>query len=75
MHKALKLLNPDNPVEALIGVTEKLYNQLPANFTTKTIVTIGTSLGMKESTVKVFLKRNVGKLFEKIERNTYEKAF
>lgn len=75
MHKALKLLNPDNPVEALIGVYERLYKELPANFTTKTIVTIGTTLGMKESTVKVFLKRNLGKLFEKIERNTYEKAF
>jgi hypothetical protein len=75
MHKALKLLNPDNPVEQLIGVNEKLYKLLPTHFTTKTIVTIASTLNIKESSAKVFLKRNIGKLFEKLERNTYEKTY
>jgi len=75
MHKALKLLNPDNPVEQLIGINEKLYKLLPTHFTTKTIVTIASTLNIKESSAKVFLKRNIGKLFEKLERNTYEKTY
>lgn len=75
MNKAIKILAPETPADKLQGTWLQLFNQLPANFTTKTIVTQAGILGIKESNCKVFLLRQEGKLFRKLERGEYEKLF
>lgn len=75
MNKAIKILAPETPADKLQGNWEKLFNQLPANFSTKTIVTMAGILGIKEGSCKVFLLRQEGKLFRKLERGEYEKLF
>lgn len=75
MNKAIKILAPETPADKLQGHWEKLFTMLPANFSTKTIVTAAATLGIKESACKVFLLRQEGKLFRKLERGEYEKLF
>lgn len=73
MQKAVKILNPETPLDKLPDNYRRLYDQLPYSFTAKTLVTMAVTLGIKEGTSKVFLIRQAGKLFEKIGRNNYEK--
>lgn len=75
MNKAIKILAPETPADKLQGNWDKLFKDLPSNFTTKTIVTMAGNLGIKESNCKVFLLRQEGKLFRKLERGEYEKLF
>jgi hypothetical protein len=75
MHKAGKVLNPETPVDKLNENYKLMYDSLPQQFSTKTMLQIAVTFGIKEGSAKVFLSRQDGKLFQKIERNVYEKMF
>jgi hypothetical protein len=73
MHKALKILSPETPVDKLTDQWREVYGKLPTNFTTKTFVTISTENGITEASAKMFLHRNIKKLFDKVKQGEYEK--
>lgn len=73
MLKALKLLNPDTPLDKLDEKWQAVYNKIPVVFTTKTLVTICSDFGIKESAAKMFLQRQLKKLFTMIKHGEYEK--
>jgi hypothetical protein len=73
MHKALKLLSPDSPVDKLTPQWQETYAALPVTFTTATFVTVARNFGIKESAAKVFLVRNIKKLFTLVKHGEYEK--
>lgn len=75
MHKTLKILSPETPVDRLQPHLERFYRALPVAFSTKLAIQKGEELGMKESAIKVFLIRQTGKIFHQIERGSYEKMF
>lgn len=75
MHKAGKILTPETPLDKLQEVYRKLYDTLTQSFTSKALIINAVNLGIKESAAKMFLNRYEGKIFQKIERNTYEKMF
>lgn len=75
MHKASKILAPETPLDKLQDVYKSLYEVLPQSFSTKTLIQLAVTLGIKEGSAKVFLGRQDGKLFHKMERNVYEKMF
>ena len=75
MQKAIKILNPDTPVDRLQGQWEKLYNSLDVSFTAKTLVATAATFLIKEGSAKSFLHRQTGKLFAKTDKNSYEKMF
>lgn len=75
MNKAIKVLAPETPADKLQGKWKQLFDQLPENFSTRTIVTMAVTLGLKEAQTKVFLGRQEGKLFRRIGRGEYEKIF
>ena len=62
-----------NPVEKLEKIKQKIYNNLPEQFTTQTGVKTAIELGIKERTFKTLLKNK--ELFEKISHGLYEKRF
>lgn len=73
MHKALRLLSPETPIDKLNDTWQDIYRELPVTFTTKTAVTIGEKHGQKETAIKMFLQRNIKKLFDKVRQGEYEK--
>lgn len=73
MHKALKLLSPETPIDKLSDQYQEIYRKLPAMFTTKTLVTLASDSGIKDSAAKMFLMRNINKLFAKLANGEYEK--
>jgi hypothetical protein len=73
MHKALKILTPETPLDNLQAQWSKLYNTLPVEFTSKEFEVLAASLGLKVPASKSFLLRNSGKLFKQIGRGTWEK--
>lgn len=73
MHKALKILTPETPLDKLEPHWVKLYTALPVEFETRELVVLSASFGIKEASSKTFLVRNTGKLFQKIDRGRYEK--
>ncbi len=75
MHKAGKLLTPETPIDKLQDIYQQLYEALPESFSTKSFIQVAVTLGIKEGSAKVFLGRQEGKLFQKMERNVYEKMF
>lgn len=75
MHKASKLLSPETPLDKLQDNYKLFYDSLPPSFSTKTCITVGVTFGLKEGAVKMFLTRNLGKLFIRTDKNTYEKEF
>ncbi len=78
MNKALKILIPETPADKLQAPYDKIYAQLPNNFTMKTVIAIAATFSIKESTIKSFVRRNTGfknNIFIEISRNSYEKAF
>lgn len=74
MNKALKVLIPETPLDKLQAPYDKFYAQLPVMFTMKTAVTMAVTFGIKESACKMFLRRQVGKIFDQVARNEYEKV-
>lgn len=75
MHKATKILQPETPVDKLKKPWDKLYAALPGYFALKNAISIADKIGIKESAVKMFLKRNEKELFTLIERGVYEKIY
>lgn len=49
------------------------YDKLPEEFTRKKALKIGFEMGRSENTTTAFLKRNVGRLFERTEIGYYKK--
>lgn len=75
MHKASKILTPETPLDKLNEVHQKIYDQLPASFSSNTFIQVCVTFGLKESAAKMFLTRQLGKIINKADRNTYEKIF
>ena len=73
MHKALKILAPESPIDKLSEVWQQIYAELPHSFSTKTFVTIAKQRNISEAAAKVFLQRNIKKLFDKVRQGEYEK--
>jgi len=73
MHKALKLLSPETPLDKLTEQWAKIYELLPTCFSSQTFVTLATTNGVKQGAAKMFLQRNTKKLFNLINRGEYEK--
>jgi hypothetical protein len=73
MHKALKLLVPETPVDRLQPPFDTFFAQLPASFTIKTAIELGEPLKLKERSVRMFISRHLKSLFAQIERGSYEK--
>ena len=73
MHKALKLLAPETPLDKLSPQWQDVYNALPTNFTTATFVACAGNYSIKPTTAKSFLVRQVKKLFAIIKHGEYEK--
>jgi len=72
MNKALKILSPETPIDKLKSPYDKLYADLPKQFTTKAGLLIADKHKVKESTFKLWLKRNKD-IFTVLDRGTYEK--
>lgn len=75
MQKAVKLLVPETPVEKLQKPHIDLYNGLGEAFTTKTAVAVGETFGMSPGAVKMFLKRQINKLFNQTGVGEYSKIY
>jgi hypothetical protein len=73
MHKALKILAPESPVDKLNDTWQRIYSELNPSFSTKTFVTIAKQHNISEAAAKVFLQRNIKKLFDKVRQGEYEK--
>ena len=72
MNKALKVLNPETPIDKLKPPYDKIYEELPSKFSTKKGIEIAALNKVKEANFKVWLSSN-RKLFTPIERGVYEK--
>lgn len=72
MYKALKLMQPENPIDKLRTPYDKIYSELPVMFSIKTGITIAAKYKVKESTFKDWVQRS-SNLFGKVERGSYEK--
>jgi hypothetical protein len=72
MNKALKLLDPETPIDKLRPPYDKVYPDLPQQFTIKTGIEIASRYKVKEATFRVWVSDN-RKLFTLIERGIYEK--
>jgi len=72
MNKALKILNPETPIDSLKSPYDKIYDELTPVFSLKAGLIIAAKHKVKETTFKSFL---VGKkdLFKLKERGVYEK--
>lgn len=75
MHKSIKLLVPETPIDKLTDLHKKLYDTLQEQFTTKTAVSYGEQLGMTSAAVKMFIKRNINKIFNQITHGEYSKIY
>lgn len=75
MHKAIKLLVPETPVDKLSELHKKLYDSLSESFSTKTAVKTGEQIGMTEGAVKMFLKRGINKIFNQLGTGEYSKIY
>ena len=75
MHKASKILTPETPLDKLQDNYKRLYDALPQSFSTKTLQQLAVTFDIKDGAAKMFLTRQTAKLFEKTDRNTYEKMF
>jgi hypothetical protein len=72
MHKALKMLMPETPIDRLQKPFSDLYNDLPRMFTVKNVLDLCVKHRVSEASLKMFISRN-RQLFERVERGTYEK--
>ena len=75
INKILKILSPESPADKLDPKWKAIYDELPENFTTKTIVTVSMAKGNSPAVTKVVLGRWTGKLVQKTNRGEYEKIF
>lgn len=75
MHKAIKLLVPDTPIDKLKPQHLNIYNELPEMFTTKTAISIAERHGMTAGGTKMFLKRYINKIFNQTQTGEYQKIY
>jgi hypothetical protein len=81
MHKAMKVLAPDTPIDKLAGSHLDFYIALPHSFTSKTAVEIASNHNIKAPNCKMILKRWCEKGNEILTKSTdkydatYEKNF
>lgn len=75
MHKAIKILTPETPVDRLNEQMKGFYDALPDAFSTRTAEEIGVTFKIKSGTVRSILVRQTGKLFTKTEKGQYEKIY
>lgn len=75
IHKAIKILSPETPVDKLQPPYDTFYNSLPNNFSMRSAVEIGANMQMKPGTVKSFISRHINKLFNQIGRGDYERIY
>lgn len=75
MQKAIKLLVPESPVDKLPEHHKTIYNQLSDHFTTKTAIDIAKQHNVSETAMKMFLRRNINKLFNQKASGEYSKLF
>lgn len=73
MNKALKLLNPETPIDTLKAPYDKIYAELPTYFSVKAGVLIADKYKVKEATFKMFLHRQKDLFKKGNEYGTYEK--
>jgi len=57
MHKAMKILAPESPIDKITGIKLELYNSLPASFSTKSAIITADALKIKESNCRIILRR------------------
>jgi hypothetical protein len=75
MHKASRILTPETPLDKLQDNYKNFYDALPNSFSMKTWLQLAATFSIKEGSAKSFLVRNIGKLFNKTDKNTYEKVY
>lgn len=75
MQKAVKLLVPETPVDKLQKPHSELYAGLGEAFTTKAAIAVGETCGMTAGAVKMFLKRQITKLFNQTGTGEYTKIY
>jgi hypothetical protein len=74
--KALKILAPETPLDGLTEIHTNLFGSLPEKFDAKTALGAGQLLGMKDSAIRMFLKRSVEKgIFSSTAHGQYAKNF
>jgi hypothetical protein len=73
MHKALRLLTPESPLDTMDAGWRELYESLPGEFTTSELVAMAASKGIKRTSATSFAVRNTGKLFRLLGRGAWEK--
>ncbi|TKC01243.1 DUF3987 domain-containing protein [Pedobacter cryotolerans] len=57
IHKAMKILSPNSPLDRLNDTQMKLYKSLPVSFSNATATEIAKKLNIKEATCRVYLVR------------------
>lgn len=57
MHKSMKILAPESPVDKVTGVMLDLYNSLPRSFSTAAVIKAGELFKIKENYCRVLLRR------------------
>lgn len=72
MHKALKVLKPETPLDRLSKNYRELYNELPVMFSIRNSLELCTKYKISEGAFKMWLQRNP-ELFSKVERGKFEK--
>ena len=75
MHKAIKLLVPETPIDKLPEHHKAIYAQLEDHFTTKTAIDIAKHHNVTEQAMKMFLRRNINKLFNQKGTGEYSKIY
>lgn len=75
MHKAIKLLVPETPVDKLSDHHKSFYAALPEVFSTKTAIGIAELNNITIGACKMFLKRNINKLFNQTGIGEYSKIY
>jgi hypothetical protein len=73
MNKALKLLNPETPIDTLRSPYDKIYEELPDFFTMKTGILIADKYKVKTSAFKMFILRQKDLFKKGTDLGSYEK--
>lgn len=72
MHKALKMLAPESPLDTLLPNWKSLTEKMPDEFTTAEYIAMAEAQGIKSSAAKMFLNRSKD-IFKQLSRGRWEK--
>jgi hypothetical protein len=75
MHKAIKLLVPETPIDKLSAHHKKFYSELPESFSLKTATHIAEQNNITIGACKMFLKRGINKIFNQTGVGEYSKMY